>query len=206
MPRLGWLTRRSLPCEWSPRRYDATVAGTDPGARSTPGEAPRRRVLERPPSERYGSQVDPTGTQLDSPPGSQPGSALRGPLLRALVIGAAGAALLVLVSAVLASTVGLLLISAGLGSSVGLVLARAASPTNGARPIARRSVLWLALALTLTAIVAAFFATWLYARSEGGVLEPLDYLLTTFGLLVPGQLLFGSVAAAWGATAGPVQR
>jgi hypothetical protein len=123
-----------------------------------------------------------------------------------MVVAAVGAAGLVLISAILASTVGLLLISAGIGAGIGLVLARAAVPAGGERPVARRTVAWLALALTLIAIVAAFAATWLYARSEGGVLGPLDYLLTTFGLFVPGQLIIGSVAAAWGANAGPVQR
>ena len=36
---------------------------------------------------------------------------------------------------------------------------------------------------------------WLYARTEGGVLGPLDYLGETFGLLVPLQVLAASIAA-----------
>lgn len=153
-------------------------------------------MLERPPSERY---ADGTG-------GASIRSALPGPLFRSLVASATGSGALVLLGAVLASTVGLLFISGAIGASVGLVLARAAAPTDDARPIARRTVTWLALALTLAAIVAAFVATWLNARSEGGTLGLVDYLWTTFGPFVPGQLLIGSVAAAWGANAGPVQR
>ena len=186
----------------------AAMAGTDPGERSAPGEAPPRRVLDRAPSERYTGGA-PAGTppgRGNASDGGSSRSALTGPLLRAVVLAALGSASLVLISTVLASTVGLLFISAGMGAAVGLVLARAAVPASGERPLARRPVGWLAVALTLAAIVAAFVATWIYARSQGGVLELLDYLFTTFGLFVPGQLVIGSVAAAWGANAGPVQR
>lgn len=129
-----------------------------------------------------------------------------GPLARALLVSVAGAGALVLVGAILASTVGLLFISGAIGASVGLLLARAAVPAGGARPVTRRTVTLLALALTIGAIAVAGAATWLYARSEGGTLDLVDYLLTTFGPFVPGELVIGSVAAAWGANAGPVQR
>lgn len=181
------------------------VAGTDPGERSDPGEARTGRVLERPPSERYGHR---SGVVVGTPgsEGASAGSALGGPVLRALLLAAAGSAWLVLIGAILASTVGLLFVSGAIGAAVGLVLARAAVPTGDLHPVARRTVTWLALALTLVAIVVAFVATWLYARSEGGTLGLLDYLFTTFGPFVPAQLLIGSVAAAWGANAGPMQR
>lgn len=131
---------------------------------------------------------------------------MTGPLVLAIVVAAAGAALLVLVGAILASTVGLLFISGAIGATVGLVLARAAVPAGEAAPVPRRTVTVLALVLTLAAIIGAGVATWLYARSEGGTLGLLDYLLTTFGPFIPGELVIGSVAAAWGANAGPVQR
>ncbi len=133
-------------------------------------------------------------------------SAIAGPLLRAVLISAVGAAALVLVGAILASTLGLLFISGAIGTATGLVLARAAVPPGGARPVTRRTVTVLALALTLAAIAAGFVTTWLYARNEGGTLELLDYLWTTFGPFVPGELVIGAVTAAWGANAGPVQR
>jgi hypothetical protein len=182
------------------------VAGTDPGERPTPDEGRTRRVLDRPPSDRYARAPGAAGATLDDSDGTAPRSALIGPLLRALVVGVAGSGALVLVGAVLASTVGLLFISGAIGAGVGLVLARAAAPTGGARPVARRTVTWLAVLLTLAAIVSAFVATWLFARSEGGVLGLLDYLWTAFGPFVPGELLIGLVAAGWGANAGPVQR
>jgi hypothetical protein len=134
------------------------------------------------------------------------GSALTGPLLRAALVGAAGAGVLVLVAAIFASTVGLLFISGAIGTAVGLILARAAVTSERARPVTRQAVTVLALVLTLAAIVGAGVVTWLYARSEGGTLGLLDYLLTTFGPFVPGELIIGSVTAAWGANAGPVQR
>lgn len=163
-------------------------------------------MLERPPSARYVRGPGPAGTTDDGTDGNSARSALTGPLLRALVLAAAGSAWLLLIGAVLASTVGLLFISGAIGAGVGLVLARAAAPTGEARPVARRTVTWLALLLTLAAIAVGFVATWLFARSEGGVLGLLDYLWTTFGPFVPGEFLIGSVAAAWGANAGPVQR
>ncbi len=178
------------------------MAGTKPGDPATPGDGPRRRQLERAPSERY---APAGGSDLDSS-GDGAGSALTRPLLLAVLISAAGAMALVLLAAVFASTLGLLFISGALGATTGLVLARAAVPAGNVRPATRRTVTVLAVALTLAAIVAAFVITWLYARSEGGTLELLDYLWTTFGPFVPGELLIGAVTAAWGANAGPVQR
>lgn len=175
----------------------------EPGDRVTPGEERTRRQLERPPSERYAPVGSGSG---DGPAAGTTGPALVGPLLLATLVGAGGAGVLVLVGAIFASTVGLLFISGAIGAAVGLILARAAVPAEGARPMTRRTVTVLALVLTLAAIVGAAVVTWLYARSEGGTLGLLDYLLTTFGPFVPGELIIGAVAASWGANAGPVQR
>jgi hypothetical protein len=159
-----------------------------------------RRRLSQPPSARYASP-EPAASGQD-------GSALIGPLIRADVAAAIGAAALVLVGAVLASTFGLLFVAAAMGASIGLILARAAVPAPGtdARPVARRLVMWLAVGLAIVAVAVADVATWLYARGEGGTLELFDYLWTTYGLFIPGVALVAAVAAAWGASAGPVQR
>jgi hypothetical protein len=53
----------------------------------------------------------------------------------------------------------------------------------------------LAVGLALLAVVVGQFGLWLYARTEGGVLGPLDYLGETFGLLVPSELLAASMVA-----------
>ena len=182
------------------------MAGTDPGDRATPGEARPRRRLERPPSERFAGPGRPGEDGIEGDGGVAAGSALTAPLVLAIVVAAGGAGLLVLLGAILASTVGLLFISGAIGASIGLVLARAAVPAGAAHPLPRRTVTVLAVLLTLAAIIGAGVATWLYARSEGGTLGLLDYLLTTFGPFIPGELAIGSVAAAWGANAGPVQR
>lgn len=172
---------------------------------TSPGERPRR--LERPPAERFAA------------PGSDPGrlgdrAALSGPLTRAAIAGLLGAAALVLVGAVLASTFGLLFVAGVMGAAIGLLLARAAvpgatdaGPGAGAAPaVSRATAARLAVAVALVAVVVADVGTWLYAAGEGGTLGLLDYLWTAFGPFVPAVAILAAVAAAWGAQAGPVQR
>ena len=87
------------------------------------------------------------------------------------------------------------------------MLARASVPADeGAPALTRVAVTWLAVAIAVGAVVVADIATWLYARGEGGTLGLLDYLLTTFGPFVSGELVIAGIGAAWGASAGPVQR
>jgi hypothetical protein len=116
-----------------------------------------------------------------------------------------GAAALLVVGAILTSTAGLLFIAGITGGAIGLVLARAAAPRSEARPVPRRTVAWLAVALSIGAVAIAAVATWVVALGEGGTLGLLDYLLDTFGPFVPGEALIAALAAAWGANAGPVQ-
>ena len=168
----------------------------------TPTEPGDRRRLAQAPSERY---ARPAVESVAA--GAAGGSALPGPLARAVAASVVGAAALVLVGAVLASTFGLVIVGGAMGAAVGLLLARAAVPgEGGGRPASRASVSRLAIALTLLGVVAAFLGIWLYARSEGGTLDLLDYLWTAFGPFVPGVAVVSVVTAAWGASAGPVQR
>ncbi len=181
---------------------DGSRAGA-PGERSpapAPGEAGARR-LDRAPSDRYASRIlTATGDAV-----STRASGLRGPLARALLVSLAAAIALVGVGALLASTAGLLL-SAGIGGgAIGLVLARAAVPGDGARPVARRTLGWLAVGLAIGAVAVAAVATWVIAQQEGGVLGLVDYLAETFGPFIPGEAVIAALAAAWGANAGPVQ-
>ena len=60
--------------------------------------------------------------------------------------------------------------------------------------------------MAIGAVVVADIATWLYALREGGTLGLLDYLLTTFGPFVPGELVVAALGALWGASSGPVKR
>ena len=178
------------------------MAGTNPNDRPpAPGEATPRR-LERPPSERYSGGA--SGTARGSG-GIAEAPALPGPLAKAVVVSLAGALLLVVVGAILASTAGLLFVAGGAGAAIGLVLARAAVPATGARPVARRTVVWLAVGLAIAAVSVAAVATWLIAQREGGTLALVDYLVETFGLFIPGEAVIAAGAAAWGASAGPIQ-
>ena len=59
----------------------------------------------------------------------------------------------------------------------------------------RGSRVRIALALTLGAIALGQVGLWAFARSEGGVLGPLDYLWEVFGALVPLQILAAAVVA-----------
>jgi hypothetical protein len=122
-----------------------------------------------------------------------------------LLVAAIGATALVVVGAILASTAGLLFTAGASGAAIGLVLARAAVPRGEARPVARRSVAWLAVGLAIAAVGVAAVATWVVARGEGGTLGIVDYLLETFGPFIPGEAIVAGLAAAWGANAGPVQ-
>lgn len=195
-----------------PRRYDAAMAGTEPGDRSSPGtdapadapaDAPGRR-LERPPSDRYVAGDVQTGAGGGAAT-RVPRSALSSPLVRALVVGALGAVALFIVGALLASPAGLLFTSGAVGGAVGLVLARAVVPRDDARPVPRRTVARIAVAVAIVAVAIAAVATWVFALGEGGTLGIVDYLLDAFGLFIPGEVVIAAGAAVWGANAGPVQ-
>lgn len=125
------------------------------------------------------------------------------------MIAAVGAGLLFLLGGLLSTTVGFLFIAAAMGAGVGLTLAGLAvgAPSGdgaGPAPMPRAAVRRTALLLAVGAVVLAALATWLFARSEGGVLGIVDYLWSTFGLLVPAEVVLAALGAAWGAGAGPV--
>jgi hypothetical protein len=166
------------------------------GAAAAPGES---RRLAAPPSDRYAPRASRAG-EADGTT-----SALRGPLLRATTFAAGGAALLTLVGAVLASTAGLLFVAGVAGAAIGLILAGAAAPAGDAVPVPRRRIGTIAVGLAFAAVVVAAAATWVIARGEGGVLGPIEYLLTTFGPFVPAEAVIASLAAWWGASVGPVR-
>lgn len=166
-------------------RYDDAV--TDPSATSSgpaPPPTPGERRLARPPSDRYRS------TEAVPVDQERTVGAARGMLL-AIGAGTAGAVAITILGGVLAVSAGLLVVAGATGWAVALALRVGAGATLST---ARR--VRLALALALVAVVLGQLGLWLYARTEGGVLGPLDYLGETFGLLVPLQL--GAAAlASW---------
>jgi hypothetical protein len=164
----------------TPTPPDTTNAAESPARPVAPGE----RRLAHPPSDRYRA-AEAAATEAPDPAASRP----RGVAV-ATVIGVVGAAAIVVVGGVLAITFGLLLVTGMTG------LAVASGLRVGAREhVSARDRVTLAVALTLGAIALGQLGLWLYARNEGGVLAPLDYLWEVFGILVPLQFAVGAVVA-----------
>lgn len=127
------------------------------------------------------------------------------PLVAAFVATDIGAVLLVVVGEVLALTTGLILVSGAAGAVVGLLAAGATQEQRSERPLTRRTAVRIAVVLAIGMVVAAAAVAWFLARAGGGVLGPLDYLWTVYGPLPALEAGVAAVAAAWGATAGPVR-
>jgi hypothetical protein len=96
---------------------------------------------------------------------------------------------MVLLAGQLAVSSGLLVMAVVIGRFVGLGLrtARGAITPGRARAIA--------LLVAVGGVAVAQLGIWLYARSEGGVLELVDYLAQAFGLLVPLEIALAAVVA-----------
>ena len=163
---------------------------TTPGGTVPDPQDGGERRLARPPSDRYRTVAPAAEAGSDGEQAEAGGS-----LGRAVAFGA-------LTGLVLASAItvlgGVLLITAGLIAVAGLggwaiAVAVRAGGLDAVAPSRRRA---LAVGLAVAAVLAGQLGLWLFARYEGGVLGPVDYLAETFGLLVPLQFLVG-VAAAW---------
>src|ERR1700675_888116 len=137
--------------------YDEDMAGLTPRA---PGE----RRLDRPPSDRY--RVAEPGATLPDPAASRG----RGVAFGAIA-GIVGAAAITLLGGILAITAGLLVAAAATGWAVGMGVR-----AGGGSHLTRRGRIQAATTLALAAIALAQVGLWIHARSEGGVLAPLDYL------------------------------
>lgn len=134
-----------------------------------PGE--RRPRLDRAPGDRYLAQP--------SAPGADPGR-LDGILVPlGLMLG--GAAAFVVLGAIVTITAGLVILAAFTGWLTGRLVS----------PPARATIVALAV------VVAGFLGIWLFGRIEGGVLDPLAYLVEVEGpLVVILSLLAGGGFAA----------
>jgi hypothetical protein len=163
-------------------RRMTTPKGTEPD-RQDGGE----RRLARPPSDRY--RTAPQAATDDEDMGGDGGSLGRAVAFGALT-GLVLAVAITVLGEVLLITAGLIAV-AGLG---GLAIASAvrAGGLDAVEPASRRA---LAVGIAGAAILVGQIGLWLFARYEGGVLGPVDYLAETFGLLVPLQFLFGMAAA-----------
>ena len=175
---------------------------TEPADRrpEAPPHVPGERRLARAPSERYGATPG-NGTPPApgrgglTPPGAS-GEASRAAPSRGIAFGAIagllGAVLIVVFGGALAVSAGLLVVATAAGYAVGLATVIGAADTL---PPSRRSSIAGALA-GLGALLGQV-GLWLYARAEGGVLPPIDYLGQTFGVLAPVEVVLAAVVAWW---------
>lgn len=157
---------------------------------------PGERRLARPPSDRYRGEGSGDGTASDGATDVRAGSAGRG---IALGLGTAvvAAAVIVGLGGVLAMSAGLLVVAAAAGYAIAVAvrLGDGAGRGEPAGSVPARPV--TASVLAILAVLLGQLGLWLFARSEGGVLAPLDYLGQTFGALVPIQLLLAAAVAWW---------
>lgn len=162
---------------------DPTTQASQAAGTPEPPRIPGERRLAHPPSDRY-REAEPPAAEEN--PGASPA---RG-VAFGIVAAVAGAAAITLLGGILAVSSGLIVVAGATGWAVGV----AAHVGAGGRLAERRGV-WLAIGLALLAVVLGQAGLWAYARAEGGVLGPLDYLAETFGLLVPLELLAASIVA-----------
>jgi hypothetical protein len=171
----------------------------DRGPEAPPQVAGERR-LARAPSERYGAtagdgrppapgrdgEVSPDATAEASRAAPARGIAF------GAIAGLLGGALIVVFGGALAVSAGLLVVASAAGYAVGLATVIGAADTLAP---SRRS--WIAGALAGLGVLLGQIGLWLYARAEGGVLSPFDYLGQTFGVLVPVEVVLAAVVAWW---------
>jgi hypothetical protein len=146
----------------------------------TPGD----RRLAHPPSDRYRTLT------VETPNTDRPTSLARA-IAYALVAVIAAAGAITILGGVLAVSAGLVVVAAatGWGVATGLRI-------GGGANLERSRRTRLALILTTLPVVLGQLGLWLFARYEGGVLGPIDYLAETFGLLVLVQLVVAWIATA----------
>src|SRR5258706_1806563 len=158
----------------------------------TPGDRPpASRRLERPPSERYapGGDASAQGSSAAEPTGS-----LERPIAFAIPAALIGLAVYVGFAGPLAFSAGLVVVAIFAGRTIGL-----AARAGAGQAVPSDQRMRLAVGIALAWFVLAHLAVWLYARNEGGVLPILDYLLETFGLIVPLSGIAAVLAAWWSA-------
>lgn len=107
-----------------------------------------------------------------------------------MVAATVGAVLVTVLGGVLAISSGLLVVAGATGWAVAAGLRAGAG-----RQIAADRRVRLALGLVLLSFALGQLGLWLFARTEGGVLGPLDYLAEVFGPLVPFELLVAWIVA-----------
>lgn len=161
---------------------------------------PGERRLERAPSDRYRTGAAPDANAADTSAGPPTAprtetagrpSAARGIAFgaTAAVLGAAGLAML---GGALAMSAGLLVLASAIGYVVGV-----ATVAGAADALLRSTRTWVAATLAGVGVLLGQVGLWLFARAEGGVLAPIEYLDKTYGPLVPLEVLLAVAVAGW---------
>ena len=155
-----------------------------------PADVPGERRLARAPSERYGAAPDREAAA--APAVADPSAAPARGIAFGVVAALLGGGVIVVLGGAFAVSAGLLVAAAVVGYAVALALLAGAGDTL-AKP--RRP--WIAAGLALFGAILGQVGLWLYARSEGGVLAPIDYLAEVFGAVVPLELVLAAGVAWW---------
>ncbi len=153
---------------------------------AAPGDRPARRLLDHPPSDRYGAP----GAASAGAAARRAGSSLRRAIAFGSLVAAAGAAVHVAAAVPLEWTGGLLLVAVTAGFAVGTAVRLGGGAATS--PARRRLAGTL---LALAAVAAALALNWAMSPRY---LDPAAYLDQVYGPLVPLQALL----AAGGALAG----
>jgi hypothetical protein len=123
-------------------------------------------------------------------PAPDPAASVARGLAIAVTVAILGAVAIVLLGGVLTLTAGLVIVAGvtGWGIAAGLRF-------GAGRQIRPRRRVVAAVVLAIGAVALGQLGLWQYARIEGGVLPPLEYLAEVFGVLVPGQFAAAAVVA-----------
>lgn len=158
---------------------------TESGEPPTP--IPGERRLAHPPSDRYREAEEKRAAAAATP--DQAASVARGVAI-AVVVAMLGAVAVAALGGLVPLTAGLVVVAGviGWGVAAGLRFGAGEHIRSGRRVV-------VALVLALGAVGLGLLGVWQYARIEGGVLAPIDYLAEVFGLLVPLQFAAAALAA-----------
>ena len=174
--------------------YDVRVTDQTPNptplptAESVSAPSPGERRLAHPPSDRFRA-AEASAAAATTPIPDPAASTARGVAV-ATVVAIIGAGAIVLVGGILTLTTGLLVVAGATGLGVAVALRSGA----GDHLSSRRRVT-IAVASTIAAVALGQLGLWQYARTEGGVLPPLEYLGEVFGPLVPLEFGVGAIVA-----------
>lgn len=176
-----------IPTPTLPPDAPRDAASADVPQTVTPGE----RRLARPPSDRYRAAETAAAEAAAAVAAPDPGASVPRGVAVATVVGIVGAAVITVLGGVFAVSAGLIVAAAAVGWALAVALRVGAGEW-----LTRSARVRLAVALAVAAIALGQLGLWLYARTEGGVLPPLDYLGQVFGFLVPAEFT-AAVIVAW---------